>query len=52
MTPDLAAETQAFQTLLEGHRAHPEDEDLYRDMLKAKAALEIAWLTVAFTTGE
>jgi hypothetical protein len=49
VTPDLAAETEAFQALLEGHRANPDDEDLYRDMLKAKAAMEVAWLSAAFT---
>jgi hypothetical protein len=41
---DLSLETQAYQTLLEGHRAVPDDELIYQDMLKAKAAMEIAWL--------
>ena len=41
---DLALETQAYQALLEGHRATPDDELIYQDMLKAKAAMEIAWL--------
>jgi hypothetical protein len=41
---NLAIETQAYQVLLEGHRADPDDNDLYEDMLKAKAAMEIAWL--------
>lgn len=41
---DLATETAAYQTLLEGHRADPDDDDVYRDMLKAKAAMETAWL--------
>jgi hypothetical protein len=41
---DVALETEAFQVLLEGHRADPDNEDLHRDMLKAKAALEVAWL--------
>jgi hypothetical protein len=44
---DLSAETQAFQALLEGHRADPDNEELYRDMLKAKAAMEVAWLSAA-----
>jgi hypothetical protein len=44
---DLALETQAYQTLLEGHRAAPDDELIYQDMLKAKAAMEIAWLQAA-----
>jgi hypothetical protein len=48
MTPDLAAETEAYQVLLEGHRAHPDDEDLYADMLKAKAAIEVAWLGATY----
>lgn len=43
-TLDLAAETAAYQTLLEGHRADPDDELIYQDMLKAKAAMEVAWL--------
>ena len=47
MNADLAAETQAFQALLEGHRADPDNEELYRDMLKAKAAMEVAWLNAA-----
>jgi hypothetical protein len=41
---DLALETQAYQVLLEGHRAAPDDELIYQDMLKAKAAMEVAWL--------
>jgi hypothetical protein len=41
---NLAIETQAYQAFLEGHRAHPDNEDLYEDMLKAKAAMEVAWL--------
>jgi acyl-ACP thioesterase len=41
---DLAIETQAYQVFLEGHRADPHNEDLYEDMLKAKAAMEVAWL--------
>jgi hypothetical protein len=41
---DLALETQAYQVLLEGHRAAPEDELIYEDMLKAKATMEVAWL--------
>jgi hypothetical protein len=45
MNRDLPAETEAYQALLEGHRACPDNEDLYLDMLKAKAAVEVAWLT-------
>jgi hypothetical protein len=41
---DLALETQAYQVLLEGHRAAPGNELIYQDMLKAKATMEIAWL--------
>ena len=40
----LAETSEAYQTLLEGHRAHPDDEDLQEDLTKAKAAMEIAWL--------
>jgi hypothetical protein len=44
MFRDLSSETEAYQALLEGHRAYPDDDDLYRHMLKAKAAMEVAWL--------
>jgi hypothetical protein len=44
MDRDLASETQAYQALLEGHRARPDDEELYRDMLRARAAMEVASL--------
>lgn len=40
----LAQEMEAYQVLLEGHRMDPDNEELYQDMLKAKAALEVAWL--------
>ena len=49
---NLATETQAYQALLEGHRADPDNEDLYTDLLKAKAAMEIAWLYLAVAMGE
>jgi hypothetical protein len=42
--PDLRAEIEAYQALLEGHRTDPDNQDLYSDMLKAKAAMEVAWL--------
>lgn len=41
---DLAAETCAFQSLLEGHRADPDNDELFADMKKAEAAMETAWL--------
>lgn len=41
---DVGVETEAYQALLEGHRADPDDEHLYEDMLKAKAQMEVAWL--------
>jgi hypothetical protein len=44
MNHDLAAETEAYQALLEAHRSLPNNDDLYADMLKAKAAMEVAWL--------
>jgi hypothetical protein len=44
---NLALETQAYQVLLEGHRAAPDDELIFEDMLKAKATMEIAWLQAA-----
>ena len=40
----LALEIQAYQALAEGHRMDPDNEELYFDMLKAKAAMEVAWL--------
>lgn len=43
----LAEASEAYQALLEGHRAHPDNDELYEDMLKAKAAMEIAWLEQA-----
>ena len=49
MNRDLAHETEAYQALLEGHRARPDDEDLYLDLLKAKAAMEVAWLSATAT---
>jgi hypothetical protein len=49
---NLATETQAYQTLLEGHRADPDNEDLYTDLQKAKAAMEIAWLQLAVAVGD
>lgn len=44
MTTDIALETQAYQALLEGCRAHPEDRALADSLAKAKAALEAAWI--------
>ena len=49
---NVATETQAYQALLEGHRADPDNEDLYADLLKARAAMEIAWLQLAVAVGE
>ncbi len=49
---NLSAETEAYQALLEGHRADPDNEDLFADLQKAKAAMEVAWLTVALTRGD
>jgi hypothetical protein len=42
---DLALESEAHQAMLEAHRAHPDDEELYADYLKAKARCEVAWLS-------
>ncbi|MGZ6672820.1 MAG: hypothetical protein ACXVFM_10775 [Solirubrobacteraceae bacterium] len=49
---NLAIETQAYQALLEGHRADPDNEDLFTDLQKARAAMEIAWLQLAVAVGE
>ena len=43
-TLNLDHETQACQAMLEAHRAYPDDEEIWADYLKAKAAMEIAWL--------
>lgn len=40
----LAAATEAYQAMLEGQRAHPDDEDIAEDVEKARAAMEIEWL--------
>lgn len=40
----LAAATEAFQTYLEGHRAHPDDDLLWRDLQKARTEMEALWL--------
>jgi hypothetical protein len=40
----LGVEVEAYQTLLEGHRAHPEEDQIFDDLLKARAAMERAWL--------
>lgn len=44
MTAKLKMETEAYQALLEGHRRDPDDDELYEDLQKAKAAMETAWL--------
>lgn len=43
-------ETEAYQVMLEAHRLDPDNEDLYTDYLKAKAAVEIAWLRCSART--
>jgi hypothetical protein len=40
----LGVEVEAYQALLEGHRAHPEQDQIFDDLLKARAAMERAWL--------
>lgn len=40
----LADETEAYQALLEGHRAYPDDEEIAEDLDRARAAMEVAWL--------
>jgi hypothetical protein len=40
----IAEATETYQALLEGHRAYPDDEQIWDDLCKAKAAMEIAWL--------
>jgi hypothetical protein len=40
----LSEELSAFQTYLEAVRAHPDDDELWEDLAKAKAAVEVAYL--------
>lgn len=40
----LDEEMSAYQTYLEAVRAHPEDEELWEDLQRAKDALEVAYL--------
>jgi predicted transcriptional regulator len=40
----LADQTEAYQALLEGHRAHPDDDEIAEDLRRARAAMEVAWL--------
>lgn len=46
---DLMTETIAYQALLEGHRAEPDDEDIWDQLCRAKAAMERAWLAATMT---
>jgi hypothetical protein len=41
---NLSEATEAYQALLEGHRAHPDDEGIYAQMLEAKAYMEVRWM--------
>jgi hypothetical protein len=43
----LAVATEAYQALLEGHRRDPDDEELWEDLQKARAEMEVAWLEEA-----
>jgi hypothetical protein len=43
----VAAETSAYQTLLEGHRLDPDNEELHEDLCKARVAMERAWCEAA-----
>jgi hypothetical protein len=47
---DLALETEAYQALLEAHRAEPDNDELYADMKKAEAVMETTWLRMKPTT--
>jgi hypothetical protein len=40
----LAAETEAYQAMLEGHRRDPDDDELHADLLKARSAMQHAYL--------
>ncbi len=43
----IAQETVAYQLHLERHRARPDCEQTFEDLLRARAALEVAWLEEA-----
>jgi hypothetical protein len=43
-------ETEAYQALLEAHRAEPDNDELYADMKKAEAVMETTWLRMKPTT--
>jgi hypothetical protein len=47
----LQEATEAYQAMLEGHRAHPDDELIWEDLCKARQAMEIAWLNQIPTHG-
>lgn len=40
----LSDDLDTFQTYLEAVRAHPEDDELWEDLDRARIALEVAWL--------
>lgn len=40
----LGEATEAYQAILEGVRAHPDDADLAADLVKAKREMEVEWL--------
>ena len=44
----IAVASEAFQAYLEGVRAHPDDQDLRRELDQARAELETAWLETTY----
>jgi len=40
----LAEAQEAYAAYLNGVKAHPDDEELWEDLARAKDALEVAWL--------
>lgn len=40
----LAEESEAYQAMLETARTHPDNDEVQDDLIKARAALEVAWL--------
>jgi hypothetical protein len=40
----LARESEAYQAMLEGVRAHPDDDELQEDFERAKRAVDVAWI--------
>lgn len=52
MTAALSAATEAYQAYLEGCRAHPLDDELAMDLIRARREMDLAWLNATTTMPE